>query len=265
MDFIIDHDYHIHSQLSKDIAAGMGYDSETILDYADKNSLKKVCLTNHFWDETVPCNFEWYQQQGYAHLVSALPLPKRDGVEFFFGCEADIDKKLNIGITKQTSEKFDFIIVSTTHMHMQGFTTDLAADDINGRKAEYLARIKKVLSCDLPFKKIGLAHLTSVLICPKVEDGHIKVLSSISDSEFKDIFANVAALGAGVELNVKAFNCSDSLIDELLRPYRIAAECGCRFYLGSDSHFPKDLATAKDDFKRILGMLPLEEEQKFKF
>ncbi|MBQ6998692.1 MAG: hypothetical protein IJN62_02785 [Clostridia bacterium] len=265
MDFIIDHDYHVHSQLSIDIAAGEGYDNDAILDYADKSSLKKVCLTNHFWDETVPCDFEWYQQQGYTHLSKALPLPKRDDVEFFFGCEADVDKNLNIGITKQTAEKFDFIIVSTTHMHMQGFTTDLAAYDINGRREEYLARIKKVLSADLPLKKIGLAHLTSVLICPDVEDGHIKVLSGISDSEYKDVFAKVAALGAGIEINVKAFRCSDGLVDELLRPYKIAAECGCRFYLGSDSHFPNDLATAKDGFKRILNMLAFEEEQKFRF
>lgn len=265
MNYIIDHDYHIHSQLSIDIAEGMGYGNDEILRYAEDNGLTGICVTNHFWDETVPCDFYWYQAQGYEHLKEALPLPQRDNVGFFFGCEADMDMNFNLGITKQTAEKFDFIIVATTHMHMTDFAVDAADDDIDYRRELYIRRLKKLISSDLPFHKVGVAHLTTPLICPKVEDGHVKVLSGISNDEFKDIFSSLAKLGAGVELNVKAFRCGEGCMDEILRPYRIAADCGCKFYLGSDSHFPKDLATSKAGFAKILSMLCLEEEQKFKF
>lgn len=265
MDFKIDHDYHIHSQLSTDIAPGAGFGNEQILCYAEDNGLGRICLTNHFWDEAVTCDFPWYNEQGYSHLEKALPLPQSENVKFFFGCEADMDKDFNIGITKSVAEKFDFITMAVTHMHMKGFSVYADDDDIDYRRELFLARLRKFLSSDLPFRKMGVAHLTTLLICPKVEDGHIKVLSGVSDDEFKDIFSSMACLGAGLEINMKAFRCGNGCMDELLRPYKIAAECGCKFYLGSDSHFPADFKMARENFENILSRLKLEEEQKFKF
>lgn len=59
MRYSIDHDLHIHSQLSS-----CSSDSEQtparILRYAQENGLKEICLTDHFWDETVEGASGWY-------------------------------------------------------------------------------------------------------------------------------------------------------------------------------------------------------------
>ena len=86
MRYIFDNDLHIHSGLS--LCSGDPTQNPTrILGYAKQNNLKTICLTDHYWDETVPGaeNFEFYSRQNYAHIAKALPLPKSDRVEFLFG------------------------------------------------------------------------------------------------------------------------------------------------------------------------------------
>ena len=36
-----------------------------------------------------------------------------------------------------------------------------------------------------------------------------------------------------------------------LRPFRIAKECGCKFYLGSDAHHPKSFENSKKIFEYL--------------
>lgn len=50
-----------------------------------------------------------------------------------------------------------------------------------------------------------------------------------------------------------------------MRPYRIAKDCGCKFYLGSDAHHPDELEIAKKQFERMIDLLKLEESDKFDF
>ncbi len=49
-----------------------------------------------------------------------------------------------------------------------------------------------------------------------------------------------------------------------LRPYFIAKECGCRFYLGSDSHKASALVGTKENFEHVIETLNLRESDKFK-
>jgi histidinol phosphatase-like PHP family hydrolase len=49
----------------------------------------------------------------------------------------------------------------------------------------------------------------------------------------------------------------------LLRPYYIAKDCGCKFYLGSDSHEVSHLVRAKEIFERAIDILKLTENDKF--
>ena len=56
---------------------------------------------------------------------------------------------------------------------------------------------------------------------------------------------------------------ADEEADVVLRPYRIAKDCGCKFYCGSDAHHPKNLDCAKARFERAIDMLELTEKDKF--
>ena len=49
----------------------------------------------------------------------------------------------------------------------------------------------------------------------------------------------------------------------MFRPYRIARECGCTFYLGSDAHHPAGLSVAIERFEAMVDGLELEEKDKF--
>ena len=88
------------------------------------------------------------------------------------------------------------------------------------------------------------------------------IINSISDGDYYDLFKRVADLGMGVELNTPL---NDSYVEELLRPYRIAKACKCKFYLGSDAHTPDELINARPCFEALIDSLSLTEDDKFNF
>lgn len=47
-----------------------------------------------------------------------------------------------------------------------------------------------------------------------------------------------------------------------MRIYRIAKECNCKFYLGSDSHKTEDLKSTKRILERAVTLLDLTEDDK---
>ena len=260
MKYIVDHDLHIHTYLS--LCSGDPEQTPArIVQYAKEKELSTVCLTDHYWDESIPGASEWYQKSNYARIRESLSfMPPRD-VTFLFGCETEMDKHFRLGIGEKMLSRFDFIVVPTTHLHMEGFTIDEKDFSADRRAELYVKRLDALLSMSLPFEKIGIAHLTCPLIDPK--GGALKVLNKISDGTLRELFLRVAEKGAGVELNFNASAYTGEELQSVLRPYRIAKEAGCRFYFGSDAHHPDKLLTAKSNFIRIATLLHLEEEDKF--
>ena len=97
MRYVYDHDLHIHSQISV-CSNHPEQTAERILQYALENGLRKICVTDHFWDASIPCGSAWYRKQNYEWIARILPLPKSDKVEFLFGAETEMDKQLTIGM-----------------------------------------------------------------------------------------------------------------------------------------------------------------------
>ena len=198
-EYKFDHDYHIHSELSR-CSADPSQSTERILSYARENGLAEICLTDHYWDSAVPCDFYWYQPQNFEHRSRALPLPKAEEVRFMFGCETDINKELTLGTVPERFSDFDFIIIPTTHLHMQGFTSyDEDISDVSMRAKTWVKRLDALLAKDLPFEKIGIAHLACKLIAPTREE-YLKTLSLIPEDEMRRLFDKAAKLGVGIEL-----------------------------------------------------------------
>ena len=79
----------------------------------------------------------------------------------------------------------------------------------------------------------------------------------------KDLFGKAAKAGVGIELNFEPFKCT-RILESVLRPYKIAIECGCKFYLGSDAHTNKEFLGSKKIFERAIDMLGLTEDDKFR-
>ena len=262
MKFQIDHDLHIHSRLSR-CSRDREQTPARILRYAKENGMSTVCVTNHFWDADVPEPSDWYWAQDYAHLAQELPLPQSERVRFLFGCETDLNLDMKVGISPARFDAFDFVIIPTTHMHMAGFTVpkEVTPED---RAELYVKRLDSVLSMDLPFHKIGIAHLTTHLVYPK--NDFTVGLNSIPDAEYKRLFAKAAELGAGIELNAGDWGVEDHTPEQLQatrRVFGIAKDQGCKFYLGSDAHHPSQLETAPARFARAIDALGLTEDDKF--
>ncbi len=261
MKYQIDHDLHIHSQLSL-CSNDPEQNPARILQYARENGLKHICITDHFWDETTVKNNDWYDPQNFAHVCSALPLPQEKGTAFHFGCEADINRDFILGISKERLACFDFIIIPTTHLHM----FSLPEDDAGCRQRAdlYIGRLAALLTMDLPWHKIGIAHLACSLMAPGGELH--RVLSLISEETLMQLFTRAAGLGVGIEINADDFNFqnkSSQNIDQILRLFGIAKQAGCKFYLGSDAHHPASLDRAVGIFESAISALGLQESDKF--
>ena len=263
MKFKIDHDYHIHSLLST-CSRDEKQTAEAMLEHAKEHGLSDICITDHYWDSEIPGASSWYLPQDFSHVSKALPLPASEGIKFRFGCETDMDKFTTIGIPKSRFKDFDFIIVPTTHLHNGGFAIDAEDVGVAERLAKiWVSRLDAVLNTELPFKKLGIAHLVCGLLNRKSREEYLRTLSLLDEAEMKRLFKKAADLGCGIELNMSDMSFSDEEADTVLRPFRIAKEMGCKFYLGSDAHHPKDFGKFMPVFSRAVELLELSEDDKF--
>lgn len=265
MKFKIDHDMHIHSNLSP-CANDPKQTPETILAGAKRLGYKTICLTDHFWDTAVSTEkgICWGQKNGLDHISKYLPLPEDDEVLFLFGCEADMDGDDVIGISKEIYDEFDFIIIPTTHFHLQRGER-WATRDPKIRARYWVERFDALLNSDLPFRKVGLAHMTCCLMDNSSPTAFLNILDEIPTDEMVRLFTKAAEVGMGIELNYcdcTRFPVEDT--ERVLRIYRTAKECGCKFYLGSDSHESCDYETdLNSGYERMIELLGLTEEDKF--
>lgn len=257
----VDHDLHIHSEISL-CSNDPEQTTERILRYAKENDLSTVCLTDHFWDETVEGASDWYKKQDWAHITKALPLPEEKGIKFLFGVETELNKELTLGVSRERMDELDFIIIPTTHFHMRGYTiTEEDAASPENRAKAWVRRLDAVLNMDLPFHKVGIAHLACGLIAPTREE-YLETLNRIPEYEMIRLFTKAAKLGVGIELNSSDMNPAEGEEDTVFRMFRIAKKCGCKFYFGSDAHHPKGLDEAKAIFDRAIDAIGLEESDK---
>ena len=261
--YIVDHDLHIHSKLSS-CSKSEEQTKENILKYGIENNFKTICLTDHFWDETVDGANDWYMKQGYEHIKQSLPLPQDENVKFLFGCETDLDKYFTLGLSKENFDKFDFVIIPTTHLHMTDFTIDAEKDgSTEGRAKLWEERLNAVLDMDLPFEKVGIAHITCRLVGDHKNGEDLKIYSMLEQKVLNDIFEKAAEKKLGIELNFNMNDYNSEGKNIIYRIYNTAKKAGCKFYLGSDSHSPEAFLNAKQNFNEIIDFLDLKETDKF--
>lgn len=108
------------------------------------------------------------------------------------------------------------------------------------RAQVWVKRLDYILSLDLPFYKVGIAHLACSIMAPN-HDVYIATLNAIPTDEMD-------------------FKVSDEYA--VLRMFRIAKEQGCKVYLGSDVHHPQKFDKAQKVFQNAIDLLGLEESDK---
>lgn len=259
MRFVADHDFHIHSTLSP-CCHDENQIPEAILQYAAENGFKKVCLTNHFWDEKVKSEADWHPAERFSAISAALPLPQKAGTDFLFGAEADMDYNFVVGVSRERYDLFDFVVIPTTHLHLAGNTVRKKLQTPEEAAELWIKRLEELLKKDLPWHKTGIAHLTCGHIL-KGETG--RVISLLPEKRLYEIFEDCSQKGVGIELNIKTLGLSPEESGILLKPFYIAKDCGCKFYLGSDAHKTTAFAGTKENFENVITLLDLQESDKF--
>ena len=94
-------------------------------------------------------------------------------------------------------------------------------------------------------------------------DKLLELIDTWKTEDLQRIFAIAAKKGVGIELNSSDMKFEDFEANTILRPYKIARDAGCKFYMGSDAHHPKELDNAKEIFERAIDLLGLTENEKF--
>lgn len=262
MKFQLDHDYHIHSNLSP-CGGDPSQTKDYILDFSRGQGYKQICITDHYWDRAVPGMLDCYTRLDFDHISQIKPLPQAEDCKFLFGCETDMDRNCQLGIPEERFDDFDFIVIPISHLHFK-FACDPELKTVPYVAEQLVKRFDALMDKDLPFEKVGLAHFTCSLLFHKPKPLYLDVLSSISDETYAQLFARYAKLGGGLELNMELRELIDPVIAEIvLRPYRIAKEQGCKFYLGSDAHTKQCYRDVPERFRLMVDLLDLEESDKF--
>lgn len=263
MKYQIDHDYHIHSRLSPCAGRPPEQSAENILAYGKRMGMKDLIITDHFWDaENIPpMENSWFKRYGYPYIEQILPFPEDADCRMHLGCEVDMDLSFRIGLSDKLYDKLAFIIVATSHLHAPGWTLPVDNISVADRAALYMERNHKLLDADMPFHKVGIAHFTTELISSNSDGTGVDIINHITDAEYREMFSRAAAKGVGIELNMSLSEVADTAN---LRPYRIAKECGCKFYLGSDAHVLRNFDNARARFEAMINALELTEDDKFR-
>lgn len=175
-------------------------------------------------------------------------------------------RDFTIGIPKSRYDDFKFIVVPTTHLQMREFTIYPEDAESNERRAKlWVKRFDVLLDSDLPFYKTGVAHLACPLINNASREDYLQVLDLIPTDEMERLFSKAKNVGIGIELTKSDMSFKDDEADRVLRMFKVAKGCGCKFYLATDGHHPKNFENSIEIFDRAITLLNLQESDKIDF
>ena len=116
-------------------------------------------------------------------------------------------------------------------------------------------------------EQLKLCDLISAMLLESANDAAAAIAIEIGGSieGFCNMMNNKAAeLGLGIELNGCDFNLPNEQVDNMLRPYRIAKACGCKFTFGSDAHGAAQFVPHQQRAQKMADALGLTEQDIFR-
>jgi HisJ family histidinol phosphate phosphatase len=245
----LDHDLHMHTNLSACCRDKVNHTPENILSLADDMGLDTIGFSDHVWTNPALSPSPWYLPQDENQI---LELQKRlskisTSVRVLVGCEADMIAPGKFGITREFAQGLDYVLLSCSHFHMTDFVQQ-PKDDTARAIAEHL----------LAFFASGVkSRLASAIAHPFLPIGRFdqldNVIGSISDSELQDAFGSAAEHGVAIEITTHFLPSKKDRNFSIETPVRllsVAKQAGCKFTLGTDAHCPYEQ-------KRLPELAPL--------
>lgn len=235
----VNHDIHVHTRLSS-CCGDERMTAEAILAHAVSHNYDTICITDHCWDAAAPGASKWYAPQSVEHVFSAGPLPKSGDVRICMGCETEYCGGSKLGLSRAAFDRFDFVVIPPNHFHMENFVRPAEINTPEAIAELLMVRLEQLQSLDLPWRKIGIAHISCGLLN---RGGTVtEVFRLMPSDRLQNIFRAFAQRGTGIELNAGCFpDKAPEDFAEIMRPYHIAREEGCKFYFCSDAHAVENL------------------------
>ena len=261
MAFPIDHDLHCHTVLSS-CSSDPEQSVEALLSHARERAYTLQCVTDHLWDRDVPGSSEWYAPQDIEHVRRNLPLPHDERVRMVFGCETEFCGGKKLGLSSAHYDDFEFIVIPPNHFHMKDFVRPSCYDSEAKIADLFVERLEEISEIDLPWRKVGIAHMTCGLIFS--EGDQYMVYELVNEKRFRAVMNRLARFGCGIEINLSSFG--DDWTDHenaALRLYRLAKDEGAKFYLASDAHHPRELELVPRRAPLVIEKLGLTEEDRY--
>lgn len=233
------HDLHFHTSLSA--CASQESSLKIMLKGLKESGVTVAGVANHLWDARVPGASGWYAPQNVEHVLSvkeeyaALSPAEKEGIKLYFGCETEYVGQGRVALKEESARLFDYVLVPAHHFHMRNFVRPSGLEKAGSVCKLMLERFIECCNIDFVF---GIAHPFMVIGYPERED---EILKTFSDEDFAKAFSYAAEKNKSVELNICSFDQkteldSDNFPIQYRRMFTIAAQCGCKFHLGSDAH-----------------------------
>lgn len=254
----VNHDIHLHTFLS-DCCHDERMTHAAVLEYALQKGYDTICYTDHCWDSAVPGASGWYAPQSVEHVFSKHPLPESKDMRICFGVETEYCGGKKLGLSRAAFDKFDFVVIPPNHFHMENFVRPAEINTPEAIAELLMTRLEELQALDLPWNKIGIAHLSCGLLN---RGGTVSEVFRLMPSErLEKIFRIFAERGTGIELNAGSFpHKAPEDFSEIMRPYHIAREAGCKFFFASDAHAVESLAI-DEKLAPVIADLQLQTEQ----
>lgn len=230
----VTHDIHLHTRLSA-CCGDERMTAAAVLEHAVQKGYDTICYTDHCWDSAVPGASGWYAPQSVEHVFSNHPLPEAKEVRVCMGVETEYCGGKKLGLSRAAFDRFDFVVIPPNHFHMENFVRPAEVNTPEAIAELLMTRLEQLQALNLPWKKIGIAHLSCGLMN---RGGTVSEVFHLMPAErLEKIFRTFAENGTGIELNAESFpSKADEDFSEIMRPYHIAQEAGCKFYFASDAH-----------------------------
>lgn len=213
-------DLHVHTYFSP-----CGWDEmvpDAILETAKSRGIKYLGISDHLHANT-----------DIDRLLSLrAEFNNTNGINFFFGCEADIDAVGDTPITPEIASRLDYVLLGPTHF-MHGFGKQLSTNDpdvVAGYMLELFA-----YSVRLDFADV-VAH--PFMVAP---NGRYSTLSQdlLTNDRLTPSLELAKENNIAMEISRRAFLPGQE--EFYLRFYKLCKKIGLKFSIGNDAHKLADL------------------------
>ncbi len=235
-------DLHVHTNLS--FCAPRSTEPASYLPLFDSEQVKAVGFVNHvYYPEDLPRLHTSYST-GATHVASIRPaidaLQKQTEVRLLMGCEAETIAHKGPSLSQEEAAPFDYILLAPSHVlnltrHYEG--VDYSTPD----KLRELTVAQFKAACLLQYgKPTGICHPLYPICSPEEQ----QIVDGITDEVLGDCFTLAKEQGKAIEIHACLYRSgternAEGLSPSYLRMLRVAKECGCRFFFGSDAHAPE--------------------------